>query len=394
MMKESDIAGLGIEISSFQLVKMRKELEMLKTIQLELGNDKKECHQENKVVDIKAVALSMTCITRTPRELMKEMFKIQGIICDPLDLKTCLKNIVQSVKESLSRMEKEELKEGQYHAFISYRVAADSDVAEKLYYMLKLEGIEPFLDKFCLLNGEDWKVGFLRGLSNSATIIPLISSDGLKMCRDVGRDHTYDNVLLEYQMALAIAQEDTDFVVPVLVGKYPEPGMLKKFTDFNAKLYSDSIVAVGTSKELKAEEAAERHRNRIVNSKLYHAGQGERKDEYEQNFARIMCPIIFSSQAWYHPIGCCFCHQWKDRVPNYPENDFCQSSPTCIATLGYQPCGFCCQRKCPLLTYCPFSESPVTHDFVMKYPEKVTRGPAKTRFDANKPHLFHEQWNR
>jgi hypothetical protein len=41
----------------------------------------------------------------------------------------------------------------------------------------------------------------------------------------------YDNVLLEYQMALALNESTGSFVVPVHIGEYTSDGFLKKFSE-------------------------------------------------------------------------------------------------------------------------------------------------------------------
>ena len=120
-----------------------------------------------------------------------------------------------------------------------------------------------------------------------------------------------------------------------------------------------------------------------------------------------MCPIAadpnFGAGAYYHPIGCCFfVNEYKyptRRGGNTFTNPICfawMGSITvllCIATLGWQPCAIC-SGKCPYFGTCPLAEHLVTHDFVMKYPEKITSGPAKERFDTKKPHEYDERWNR
>lgn len=49
-----------------------------------------------------------------------------------------------------------------------------------------------------------WKDGFLHGLRNSRSFIALISSAALARVRDTSQDHTFDNVLLEYETALKV----------------------------------------------------------------------------------------------------------------------------------------------------------------------------------------------
>jgi hypothetical protein len=141
-------------------------------------------------------------ITKPPSEIMEQMFAIQGVSLDPSDIEVCVSKVVKFLKQvegglgSLSvpaattdheeegfsggmkhlieSMEHEVVHlahevgvaqskpsrkaianedEEHYDCFINYRVAADKDVAEKVYYQLKLLGLNPFLDKFCLKPG-------------------------------------------------------------------------------------------------------------------------------------------------------------------------------------------------------------------------------------------------
>lgn len=96
-------------------------------------------------------------LTRTPRSIMNELFEIQGIALDPTDLDPAINKIANYVGRGFG--------DGvnTYDCFISYRVAADADLAEKLYLYLKTKGIHTFLDKKCLKNGERWAEGFLSG---------------------------------------------------------------------------------------------------------------------------------------------------------------------------------------------------------------------------------------
>jgi hypothetical protein len=138
------------------------------------------------------------CITQTPRVIMSKLFEIQGIKVDPSDLDPAISKIKSVVGQGFG--------DGinRYDCFINYRVASDADLAEKLYLFLKSSGIHAYLDKYCLVDGMKWKEGFLKGLRNSRCFIALISSAGLAKVRDYYQDHTYDNVLLEYETALKV----------------------------------------------------------------------------------------------------------------------------------------------------------------------------------------------
>jgi len=129
--------------------------------------------------------------------------------------------------------------EDEYDSFINYCIFVEADLAEKLHDRLKLKQIKPFLDKECLKKGENWKVGFLRGLKVSRTFLAAYSSKGLSPCREATRDHSGDIALLEYHIALAINESAGKFVVLLHIGEYTSDGLLKKFGDFNLALYPD-----------------------------------------------------------------------------------------------------------------------------------------------------------
>jgi TIR domain len=143
------------------------------------------------------------CITRTPRSIMSSLFEIQGIKLDPTDMDPAIAKIKAVVGSGFG--------DGvtRYDVFINYRVAADADVAEKLYLYLKAERVHAFLDKKCLKDGEKWKEGFLTGLRGSKYFLALISSNALARVRDSAQDHTYDNVLLEYETALSVSSRSS-----------------------------------------------------------------------------------------------------------------------------------------------------------------------------------------
>ena len=208
-------------------------------------------------------------------------------------------------------------------------------------------------------------------------------------------------------MALTICEQIPDFMVPVLVGKYPEPGVLQKFTDFNPALYSDNVESVMSPEKVEAEERAAQDKIRLARLAAFHAGSGERKDEFEDhNYARIWCPIAGHAGPYHHWIGG-LCYVKSTKSPTHAKNNSCGAAHPIVegvchvfvallwtVTLCWQPCGMCGDKVCfcPWLGDCPCSQHRVTHDFVVKWPEKIIRGPAKDRFQSGKPHEYHEQW--
>ena len=84
-------------------------------------------------------------VSWAPREVMTNMFQIQGIALDPKDIDPAL----QKVQNAIETKSEGYCSDGvtSYDVFLSYRVATDADLAEKIYLNLKLAGLHPFLDK-------------------------------------------------------------------------------------------------------------------------------------------------------------------------------------------------------------------------------------------------------
>ena len=196
------------------------------------------------VIDI----TKMDTVTKPPRELIGKLFQSQGIDADPEDLKMCVMTLVSVIKNRKEAMKASGIPFGEYDCFLNYRVRTDQKMVELLCSKLLNAGLKPFFDKECLVPGEGWKVGFLRGLQASSCFVACMSSDGLEQARDLYIDHSKDNVLLEYEMALAINEDrmkknHPEFVIPLLVGK-SDGRSLSKFRDFDLTFYADSVVAV------------------------------------------------------------------------------------------------------------------------------------------------------
>ena len=109
-----------------------------------------------------------------------------------------------------------------YDCFLNYRVLADLDLAEKLYWQLRAKGAFPFWDFTCLRDGEHWRQGFLRGLQSSRSFVAVMSRQTLEPMRRLDVDHSKDNVLLEYETALRIKEVvgRPNYIIPLLVGEY------------------------------------------------------------------------------------------------------------------------------------------------------------------------------
>ena len=110
---------------------------------------------------------------------------------------------------------------------------------------------------------------------------------------------------------------------------------------------------------------------------------------YEENYAIIWCPIAghpdFDKGAYYDSFGlCCY----TNRKEGGHDEDLVEpwlcwpvTLGCWVGTLCYQPCGIIWWGQCPWFGDCPCTEQRVTNHFAQKYPEIVTRGPAKIRRD-------------
>ena len=173
----------------------------------------------------------------SPRALMSKMFLIQGIKLDPSDIKP-------SVMKIVTRLDRQSACDGvnSFHCFLSYRCAADTHVAEKLYLALRAEGFFPFLDKECLVPGMSWREGFLSGIQRSQLFLPLISRAALAPACDSTIDHSGDMVLLEHHTAFQMleATDNPAFICPIHVGERTGNN-LSNFADFDLSLYADTV---------------------------------------------------------------------------------------------------------------------------------------------------------
>jgi hypothetical protein len=92
--------------------------------------------------------------------------------------------------------------------FISY-AREDERYAKRLYDDIKSAGLDPWLDKECILPGEDWKISIRKGIRESRYFIPLLSSNSVERRGYVQK---------ELKQALDILEEISPsgvFVIPV-----------------------------------------------------------------------------------------------------------------------------------------------------------------------------------
>jgi len=99
-------------------------------------------------------------------------------------------------------------------------VASDAALVERLYYMLKAEGVEVWWDKKCLQPGQPWEDGFADGLCGADVFVPVLSKGALAPCALLTSSSRVDNVVLEHRLALELKQRgDLRAIYPVLVGE-------------------------------------------------------------------------------------------------------------------------------------------------------------------------------
>lgn len=115
-------------------------------------------HEGRKFHPLPASFILKEKVTMTPRSIMSELFEIQGIAVDPTDVEVAVDKLAKAIGPGFGDGKTK------FDCFINYRVAADADLAEKLYLYLLSRGIHAFLDRKCLKNGEKWKDGFLKGI--------------------------------------------------------------------------------------------------------------------------------------------------------------------------------------------------------------------------------------
>jgi hypothetical protein len=107
------------------------------------------------------------CVTSSPRAILGYIFRFQGPHVDPDHLHEAAERVHKALLKQFplsnqgGRNAQKSLPQGHYHLFISYRVNTDSQIADFLYWYLKNKGWEPFMDKYCLEDGELWKSGFV-----------------------------------------------------------------------------------------------------------------------------------------------------------------------------------------------------------------------------------------
>lgn len=95
----------------------------------------------------------------SPCAILTAIFSIQGTDIDPSDLSRSLTSLESVIPRGYG--------DGNttFDVFLSYRVAADALLVERIYLYLKSKGIHAFWDKESLKKGQGWKEGFVSGAS-------------------------------------------------------------------------------------------------------------------------------------------------------------------------------------------------------------------------------------
>ena len=112
----------------------------------------------------------------------------------------------------------------QIHAMISYRWGkTDSAMADALFDVLSARELHSqalyiFQDHRRLKTGDNFKHSFLRAMTRSMVVLPLVSWDALKRMTTLTADSECDNVLLEWTLAAELAERTGLNIQPVFIG--------------------------------------------------------------------------------------------------------------------------------------------------------------------------------
>ena len=118
--------------------------------------------------------------------------------------------------------------------FPADRVASEKALALQLYKALSKQilgetgqQIRVFLDQVSLEDGEQWDVSFMRGLTKSWVVVPIVSDQCIASMRDMEEKEAPDNVLLEWMGALELHSRGVcKAILPVIS---PAPGAKEGF---------------------------------------------------------------------------------------------------------------------------------------------------------------------
>jgi len=156
-------------------------------------------------------------------------------------------------REKIARLPSEA---AQFDVFISYRVHSDEAHAKLLYDRLVQLGLRVWWDKMELKSslGESWEDGFCAGLSNSRTVICVISRDAISSWSTLASDSSCDNLLLEFRLAIELKElRYLHAIFPVFIGDF----------DSTTQVYSNFFASGGLPK-LSSETSVQAVEQKVV----------------------------------------------------------------------------------------------------------------------------------
>jgi hypothetical protein len=115
-----------------------------------------------------------------------------------------------------------------WHAFISYRVQHEADVARELFDRLSAlelretgQRVRVYLDQVRLEDGRRWDTGFMEGLAETVVFVPLVSVGCVRGMKELTPEEDWcDNVLLEWCAALELHERGRiKAILPMLIGE-------------------------------------------------------------------------------------------------------------------------------------------------------------------------------
>ena len=121
--------------------------------------------------------------------------------------------VFEKTKSRRKAAKKLELAGDVWDVFLSYRVASDQKLVQDIYWRLvaqdvvvdgKTRKMKPFWDAECLKPGESWEEGFKNAIIRTTLIVPVFSRKAFVNIPDLTPDSACDNVILEYELALAM----------------------------------------------------------------------------------------------------------------------------------------------------------------------------------------------
>jgi hypothetical protein len=186
-------------------------------------------------------------------------------------------------------------KSDQYDVFLSYRVAADAKLVEELWWRLsgfdvvvdgKTRKLRVFWDRKCLLPGESWEACFSRALCSSTLVVTILSRNALSSVEELTPDSPCDNVLLEFELALALADIKGISLFPLFVGdkvKNDDEDLERQIKDIENQLTSTASNQDPGRQEKKAQ---------LSELKKKFAGLDERYTHYFKSKCHPQCPSI------------------------------------------------------------------------------------------------------